>query len=275
MNLKPEDKKKLTILLPLLTVALCLGIYNYMSSDDEEDTPVATRTKKGSAKTDGTDDNISAVSNKNALPVITTALDMSGVTSKSAEPGTGRNIFVYPPPPTPTPAPTPVPQLPPPVTLTGVAPGSAIAQTKGFEMTVFGAKIPVDAKVYLSGREYPSRFVSDTQLKVQVPATAIAAAGTYPVEVRSASDPKMFSNPVSFSVVQPPAPPYKYHGLIVKNGVQTAVLKFDLEDSLVNVRKDQVVGRHWKVMRITNDEIEFIDTDIDVKHRIPYVGDGN
>jgi hypothetical protein len=274
MNINPQDKKKLMLLIPLVTVALCLGLYNFMSSDDEESTPTTSTTRRQTDQAQ-TANAANTSNNKNALPIITTALDFSGVTSKAAEPGTGRNIFVYPPPP-PPPTPTPAkPVPPPPVTLTGVAPGSAIAQTKGFEMTVFGAKIPVDAKVYLSGREYPSRFVSDTQLKVQVPATAIAAAGAYPIEVRSASDPKIYSNPVSFSVVQPPAPPYKYHGLIVKDGVQTAILKFDLEDSLVNVRKDQVVGRHWKVTRITNDEIEFIDTDIDVRHRIPYSGEGN
>jgi hypothetical protein len=268
MNLNQENKKKLGLMVALLILLGGVMYYNFFSGA-EEDAPqparAGTKTSRGATPT--------PTSNKNELPVIDQPLELAAMVSKAQEPGAARNIFVYPPPPTPTPVPTPTPAPPPPITLSGLNPAGVIGKTGDFTLTMFGAKFPNDARVFIAGREHKTTYVADNQLKVQVPASTIANPGSYPVEVRSASDQKLYSNVFNLNVTPPPAPPYKYLGLIIKDNITTAVLKFDLEDGLINVRKDTVLGGHWKVINITRDEIEFEDTNIKVRHRIPFSGE--
>jgi hypothetical protein len=215
---------------------------------------------------------------KGELPVIDAPLDLAAMSEKAgAGAGTGRNIFVYPPPPTPTPTPTPKPTptpVPPPITVAGLNPSSVIARTADFTLTVLGAKIPADAKAFINGREFPTTFVNETQLKVAVTAATIAAAGALRVEVRSAADPQLYSNPVNLGVSDPPAPPYRYIGMIVsRQGAHTAILKADDDPELITVNRGQSLGRNWRVVNITDQIVEILDTNINVTHRIRYTGE--
>ncbi len=271
MNLT-QEKKKLILMIALLAVLGGVFYYNFSGSSADDPTPTKTgQPAKAKSPAKGAQD---AATNKNELPVITQPLVLASMSSKTQEPTAGRNIFLYPTPTPPPPPVTPSPTPPPPITLTGVNPGGVIAQTAGFTMTVFGAKIPPDARAFIAWREHKTTFVSEAQLKVEVPATTIASPGSLPVEVRGASDPKMFSNVVNLNITPPPAPPYKYLGMIVKNGVTTAMVKFDLEEGLLPVRKDTVLGGHWKIINITIDNLEIEDTNIKVKHRVPFTGEG-
>ncbi|MFN0122506.1 MAG: IPT/TIG domain-containing protein [Blastocatellia bacterium] len=271
MNLTKEQKQ-LGLIAALLIGLGGVVYYNFFRVEPE--TPrVVRRTGAGAAKNAVADTPVDA----KGLPVIDEPLAMAAMFNKPQELGAGRNIFDYPPPPTPepikpTPPPTPAPT--PPIMLHGVSPSGFIAQTEGGPVTITGAKIPQDVKAYISGREHQMTWVSENQVKITVPASTITAAGTLPIELRSPSDPQMFSNPVNLGVTQPPAPPYKYLGLYIKNGVSTAMLKFDLEEGLISVRRDTVLGGHWKVLNITTQEIEFEDTNIKVKHRIAFTGEG-
>ncbi len=201
------------------------------------------------------------------------------MSNKGQTGATGRNIFIYPTPtptplPTPVFVPTPIPQPPPPITLVGVSPSGVIARTAAFTLTVMGAKIPADAKTFINGRDYPTTFVSETQVKVAIPAAAIAAPGPLRIEVRSAQDSKMYSNAVSLNVTAPQSPPYKYMTLIVKDGIYSAVVKFDLDEETQVVTKGKVLGGHWRVVNITQDAIEILDTNINVSHSIKFIGEG-
>ncbi|HWQ33173.1 MAG TPA: IPT/TIG domain-containing protein [Blastocatellia bacterium] len=278
MNLT-QDNKKLILMVALLAALGGVLYYNFFS---EEDTP-STPNKSQSGQTAGKSKNPAPTPtpNKNELPVIDKPLELAAMTSRAQEPGAGRNIFVYPPPPTPTPPPPTPPPIPPPITLSGLNPAGVIGRTGDFTMTLFGAKFPSDAVVFIAGRQLKTTFVSDSQLKVTVPAASIANPGSLPVEVRGANDPKLFSNVFNLNVTPPPAPPYKYLGMIVKDGVTTAVVKFDLEEDLIYVRKDAILDRrnnqpgHWKLISITPQEIEIEDTNIKIRHRVPFSGEGS
>jgi len=268
MNLNQEDQKKALLMTALLVVLGGMVYYNFFMEEDEEPTP--RRTTSAAAK--GRPAAV-PVAGKNDIPVITEPLMLASL-SKSQEPSGGRNIFIYP---TPTPPPPPKPQPtppPPPITLSGLNPAGVIGKTGDFTLTVFGAKIPADARVFIAGREQKTTVVSETQLKAAVGAGTISNPGSLPVEVRSATDAKLFSNVVNLNISPPPAPPYKYLGLIIKGGVTSAALKFELEDGIQYVRKDAVLGGHWKIINITDQEIEFEDTNIKVRHRIPFSGEG-
>ena len=214
---------------------------------------------------------------ENQVIMVTQPLNTNGI-GNSVAAGIGRNIFVYPtptpPPPVKVPTPTPPPP-PPPITLAGLNPNNVTAETADFSLTVFGAKIPADARVLFNGAPYPTTFVNETQVKVSVSASAIANPGALQVEVKSAADPvKWYSNKMLLSVAAPPKPQYRYLGLVVKNGASVAMIREETETDRISVKKGQKLGSRWQVTNITPNEIEITDVTINKKHHIPFSNEG-
>lgn len=195
----------------------------------------------------------------------------------SAGSGTGRNIFVYPTPtptPSPKPVPTPTPAPPPPITIAGLNPSGVIARTRAFDLVIMGAKIPRDAVAIVNGQNLPTAFISEAQLKVSVPATSIRAPGDLRVEVRSQSDPSLYSNHLNLVVGQPPVPPYLFVALVINaKGVSIAVLKSQAEGKLINVRQGEAIDRKWKVLTIGAQSIEILDVEYNIPHTLAFTGE--
>jgi len=213
----------------------------------------------------------------NNVVLVSQPLDLSGLWDSTA-PVMGRNIFIYPPPPPlpppPPPSPTPPPPPPPPITLAGLNPSQVTARTDDFAMTIFGAKLPPDARVFINGAAHATTVVSESQLKVTVPKSVIANPGQVQVEVKGTADPvKWYSNRLTLNITAPPIPGYKYLGLIVKNGVSMAVIRDESESELKNVRKGDKIGTRWQITNITPTEIEILDITINVRHRLPFTGE--
>jgi len=210
-------------------------------------------------------------------PIITQPLELAWVGKIVSGDGTGRNIFVYP---TPTPAPPPPPVQaappppPPPIVLASVNPSGVIGRTGEFVMTLYGDKIPPDGQGFLDGRPYESKFVSPTELRVQVPAEAIRNAGNLGVQVRSRADAAMYSNQLSLNVAEPPPPPYRFIGLITRKNELMAILNSQSDETDVfNVKKGDKIPTHWRVVNITAQKIELEDTNIKIVHTINFTGD--
>jgi len=185
----------------------------------------------------------------------------------------GRNIFAYPPPP-PPPAPKPPPPPPPPAfTITTLNPGSVIAQTGSFSLMVEGGKFPQDAKVFFNGAQLQTTVISESQLKAEVPGSAITSAGTFTIQVRSTSDASKFSNQQNLTATAPPKPPYnKYVSRIGRGDNIEAILLAG--DSRVTVRKGDTLGGRWKVLEITPQHVLFEDTVLKLGHRINFSVEG-
>lgn len=192
--------------------------------------------------------------------------------------GIGRNIFVYP---TPTPPPPPPPQAPvptpppPPIQLVGINPAGTLAKTGEFNLTVTGLKFPADARIFLDGREIQTQYLDESHLQGVVTADMKRNPGNLGVQVRSLADAKMFSNSMTLNVAEPPAPPYRYVGLIVSKQGTIAVLKAMADDDMVNVKKGQVLGKppRWEIVNINPQRIEILDVTIQVSHVINFTGD--
>jgi hypothetical protein len=211
-----------------------------------------------------------------AETIISQPLDLAVMVNKNAPSGTGRNIFVYPPPPTPKPIPPPSPTptpVPPPITIFSLNPAGVVARTAEFTLSVFGDKIPPDAQGYVNGQEFQTTFVAATEVKIRVPAEAIRTAGNLGIQVRSKSDAKLFSNQATVNVAEPPAPPYKFVGLIVDRKGSLAVLKGATEEDNVNVVKGQTFGRRWKALAITSQRIEIEDVTNKISHFINFTAE--
>jgi len=272
---KNKETRNRMMLGALLLLLLVVIYYQFFSSGDTQKTSSAppsanakaTPTPTPQRQTSGT-----------PAPIISEPLDIAsiGVGSHSSG-GTGRNIFIYPTPTPPPPPPSPTPLVTPtpwPIPASSLNPGGVIARTAGFTLTVFGQKIPQDVQGFVNGSAYPTTFVSDTQVRINIPAEAIRMPGILNVMVRSQSDASLISNTIPLNVAAPPEPPYKYIGLITLKNVPTAVLVSQgNDDDVYNKRKGDVIGGKWKILNITPQKVEIEDTSIKVSHVINFTVD--
>jgi hypothetical protein len=280
---KTQETRKRILLGALLVVLVGVLYYQFFW---ESDAPVTTTTAAPAKNTTDSVKTPAAPPRPTPRPgetpeqIISQPLDLASMSGKSAQDaGTGRNIFVYPPPPpppTPKPIPPAPPPPPPPILVASVNPAGVTARTGDFLLTVFGDKIPQDAQGFVDGREYPTTFVSNTEIKVKVPGAAIRAPGNLGVMIRSRSNASLYSNQYSLNVAEPPAPQYRYVGLIINKNGATAVLKSQSDDEIINVKKNTTFGEgRWRVINITPQKIDIEDTKIklDAPHTIFFTGE--
>ncbi len=196
----------------------------------------------------------------------------------TAAPEAGRNIFTFyeapvrktndaaiavnvPPPPPP----------PPPLTLSGVVPGNVFAQTDSFTLAIAGDKFTPETRVYVDSQEVPTTFTNMQQLAAQIPATLIATPGTRQILVRT-PDGQLYSNPLSLNVAEPPKPQFTYVGLLGTRhyGNDKAMLKSPTNE-VMQVQRGDVVGGRFRVTSISDRSVDFMDTQLRIKHTLPYV----
>jgi hypothetical protein len=198
-----------------------------------------------------------------------------------AVPEAGRNIFAfYVPPPTPprpsplpSPSPVPSPTPPPPLLVTSVSPPNVFARTGDFTLEVTGDKFTPASRILVNGTELPTRYISPQQLSATVLAGMIAGEGPRQITVRT-PDGKLYSNTATLNVSTPPTPNYIYVGII--GGLRyndTAVLKDKNSKELLNVQRGDVVGGRFRVTSISEREMSLVDTNLRVKHTLPFTGD--
>jgi hypothetical protein len=189
-----------------------------------------------------------------------------------------RNIFSYyePPPPaknlvTPTPTPTPTP----PVFVASVSPTNVYARTADFTLEVTGDKFSPEVRIYVDGRELPTKFKSAQQLTTVVPAAVIANPGQRQVIVRS-PDGRLYSNAgLGFSVTPPPIPNYSYIGLLGDKHYarDIALLQDRSNKELLNVQRGDVLSGRFRVTSISEKELVLTDTNLKVKHSLTMATD--
>jgi hypothetical protein len=191
----------------------------------------------------------------------------------------GRNIFAFyekpvttrgpvevvVPPATPTPT--------PPILLASLAPQSVFAKTGNFTLQVSGDKFGPADRVYIEGQEVPTQYRSMQQLTATVSSSLIAGPGTRNVVVRT-PDGKLYSNPQTLNVMQPPAPTYTYVGFLKRVRTNTAVLK-DSRGELYSVREGDIVEGRFRVTEISERGVDVVDKDLNIKHTMPYIASGN
>jgi hypothetical protein len=190
----------------------------------------------------------------------------------------GRNIFAFyekpvkPVGPVEVTTPSPTPTPPPPITLASLAPQSVFAKTGNFTLQLSGDKFGPADRVYIDGQELQTQYRSIQQLTATVPAALIAGQGQRSIVVRT-PDGKLYSNPQTLTVMQPPAPTYTYVGFLKRARANTAVLK-DARGELYSVREGDMVEGRFRVVEISERGVDVVDKDLNVRHTMPYVAAG-
>ena len=184
-----------------------------------------------------------------------------------------RNIFsYYVPPPKPTPAPkveTPSPTPTPPLLLASISPANAYARAPEFKLEVAGDKFTPATRIYIDGRELPTRYISPQQLSTTVPATFIANPGPRPVMVRT-PDNTLYSNVVQLSVAAAPIPNYLYVGIIgkVMHVDDVALVQDKNNKSVISVQRGDLLSGRFRVTSISTKELVLMDSTLKIQHKL-------
>jgi hypothetical protein len=176
------------------------------------------------------------------------------------------NIFDYyiePPKPIVVPPPPP----PPPIALQGISPASATAGTpRPFTLTVTAQNLPPDAKIFMNGSPRETRRVNETTLTTEMSPADYADARNSTIEVKSPGDPaKWYSNPMTFTAVALPEPPFKFIGIL---GEQ-ALIEVTGTKEYLRLKVGDTVQRAWRVDAISNQAMNLTHIQFDIKKRVP------
>lgn len=184
-----------------------------------------------------------------------------------------RNIFAYFVPPKPAPAqkvevpPSPTPT--PPVLLASISPSSAYARAPEFKLEAAGDKFTPQMRIFIDGRELPTKFTSPQQLSATVPATFIANPGPLPVMVRTA-DNSLYSNVVTLGVAAAPIPNYSYIGIIGKilHVDDVALVQDKNNKSVISVQRGDLLSGRFRVTSISQKELVLMDASLKIQHKL-------
>jgi hypothetical protein len=267
------ERTKLLAALALPLIALVLIFRMFFASDKPTPTPKTTRTPRtattqtaGVAPTDANDGN--TIDMPHEVPPIIAA---------SYAPDPARNIFAFYVKPTPTPGsatpvetPTPTPTPPPPLLLGSLQPTNVYARTGDFAVEITGDKFTPQTHVFVDNQELPTTFKSAQQLSTTIPAAFVQSPGSRAVIIRNA-DGTLYSNTQTVNVMPPPTPQFTFIGIFgTKRYVDTAWLKPTAGNDLLTVKRGDIVGGRFKVTSISERAVEFTDTQLNIKHSLPY-----
>jgi len=87
--------------------------------------------------------------------------------------------------------------------ISSISPGSIIAGSNGFTLTVNGSNFNTSSTVQWSGSSRPTAYVHSTQLRATISTSDIAAAGTRTITVRNTSPAVAVSNGSVFNINYP------------------------------------------------------------------------
>lgn len=267
---KPGEKKKVIAAAALGLAAILVLWWTLIGFDSGKPTvrpvPSPTPARTQQARTSSNEAATSQVNN------LLSFSEISYAPSSYNAPDAKRNIFAYVEAPvkpevvpsTPTPTPTP----PPPVLLASLSPSNVYARTADFKLELAGDRFSREMRVFVDGRELPTTYTSPQQLSTTIPAGVIVAPGSRNVEVRSATDSKLFSNPLQIIVADPPKPNYAYIGIIgTLNRVGDIALVQDRNNrNIINVSRGDLLSGRFRVTSISEKELVVTDTSLKIKH---------
>ncbi|HXG95425.1 MAG TPA: IPT/TIG domain-containing protein [Blastocatellia bacterium] len=176
------------------------------------------------------------------------------------------NIFAYYVAPPPRPAPLPPP---PPIVIQAAQVNRNIVAGSPFKVTVMvlGQKFPADAEIYFDGRPKPTKRVSESQLTTEMEPGEYSFPRTIKVEVKSKSDPKLFSNETQISIPQAPEPNFIYRG---RHGTTLANIEIpSSRPEFKLLKRGDIVQGVWRIDSINEREIEVTHTQLEIRRRIP------
>ncbi len=273
----PAERKKLIGAIVLGFVALILLWWTFIGFGGSNDTGARVTQRNAPAAAPSPTPRRVVTTNPEVPAVDVELRPVKYDYSLPAVPEARRNIFVYyeKPIPVPSPPPAPSPSPPPPVLLASISPATVYARTSEFTLEITGDKFAPQLRVLIDGITVPARYRGPQQIVATVPASSIANAGSRQVTLRS-PDGVLFSNSASLSVADPPKPNFSYVGILGSTRyVDTAIMQDKSTREIVNIQRGDLLGGRFRVTSISEKEIVVIDTNLKIKHPIPFSSQGD
>lgn len=199
-------------------------------------------------------------------------------------PVTGRNIFAFWEPGDPTPVPVRTPPPPTPIVvrtatpfdykvfLSFVTPQSMFAGSKSFRLEVNGDKFRPDSRIVFNGTPLQTTFVSEQRLYANVRQDMIASPFTGSIMVETPGT-EFYSRQIAFTVQDPPRPEFEYIGMIARQHYNNDTAYFQEKGARsgdpFSARLNDVIKGRFRVISISEKEVEFQDTNLGFKHKLP------
>jgi hypothetical protein len=274
---KPGEKKKLiwaSVLGLVAVIFLWWTFIGFGSSSSSRATVRPTPTPTPAPQRAGGQNN--APGNGKASPAV---LDYATIRpidfqySSYEAPEAKRNIFsYYEPPVRPTPPPkieTPSPPPPPPLLVASISPANAYARSPDFKLEVAGDKFTPETRIFIDGRELPTKFIGPQQLSTTVPSSYISTPGSRQVMVRT-PDNSLYSNVVALSVAQEPLPNYTYVGIIspTTRVGDTAMVQDKSNKNISGVQRGDLLAGRFRVTSISDKELVLMDATLKIQHKL-------
>ena len=163
---------------------------------------------------------------------------------------------------TPTPTPTP------PVLLANINPQNVYARTADFTLELSGDKFTPDMRVFVDGRELPTKYKGPQQMTATVAAAIIASPGVRQVKVQTPNG-SAYSGVAQLSVAPAPTPNYSYVGIIgTPTHVDTALLQDKTNKEILSVQRGDLLSGRFRVTSISEKEVVFMDANLKIKHTL-------
>jgi hypothetical protein len=271
---KPGEKKKVIWAAVLGLVAIIFLWWTFVGfgsrSSRATARPAASPTPQRGGGQDNTANNDRPSQNVRDLAAIS---PINYVPSSYDAPDAKRNIFAfYEPPPKPSPTPkieTPSPPPPPPILLASISPANAYARAPEFKLEVAGDKFTPDTRIFVDGRELPTKYVSPQQLSTTVPSTYIATPGARQIVVRT-PDNSLYSNNLTLNVAAAPVPGFTYVGIIgTANRVgDTALVQDKNNKNILSVQRGDLLSNRFRVTSISEKELVMMDATLKIQHKL-------
>ena len=132
-----------------------------------------------------------------------------------------------------------------------------------------GDKFTPESKIVFNGTSLQTTFVSEQKLTANVPATFIQNAGFGQIRVDT-FDGENYSQQISFNIQAPPKPSFEYVGMIARKHYNNDTAYFDLKgkDAPIGKRLNDVVESRFRLVSISEQEVEFVDTRLGFRHKL-------
>jgi hypothetical protein len=158
------------------------------------------------------------------------------------------------------------PPDPPPITLTGVSPASAVAGTpRKVTLTIVASTLPEDAQLFFDGTLKPSKRLNEHQITAELEPGEYAFQRSISITVKSASDPKMFSSATSFAVQAAPEPQFRYIGRLGEAGLFELMTTKEIK----RLGRGESIMNQWRIDGISDQGVDVTLTQYDIKRRVP------
>jgi hypothetical protein len=258
-----SERKKIYALVGLLIILVVSVIYSFSGSSAPPPPPGSPQPARSGQRDRAGNAPVAEVEVGPSEPLPLDVLAIAPVGDAVA-----RNPFAYPPAPPPPPPPRP-PDPPVPTILIGnVTPATIVAGVpRPLDVTVTGKDFPVDAKVKWNGRMLRTQRQSPEVLRVSLTPAEFSSPGAVRIQVVSESQPsKLWSAERTFDVREAPRPTFQYIGRVG----DLAVVDYGGQGNQKPVRVGDLIGQPaiWKVVAITPEKIELLDTRNDIPRSI-------